>query len=190
MMFDVYFRPSVPGFRVEPYDEAPGFNIDENGKPRRERPRFDSADPRSTGSQYPDSSAMTPGPTSGLPGSWVRPQEHMVGLRVGQQRDNVEGPSFGEMRPLLQALTSTPTVNPYPALGAGPFAEVHPESVHPANRILESVFRVADSREIAQAKCHARCVPLSVGRGYGSDAPTQYRRCMRECLAQSGYFDY
>jgi hypothetical protein len=30
MMFDVYFRPSVPGFRVEPYDEVPGFNIDEN----------------------------------------------------------------------------------------------------------------------------------------------------------------
>src|SRR4029453_7086672 len=118
------------------------------------------------------------------------PQEHMVGLRVGQQRDNVEGPSFGEMRPLLQALTSTPTVNPYPALGAGPFAEGHAERVRPANRIFESVFRVADSREIAQAKCHARCVPLSVGRGYGSDAPTQYRRCMRECLAQSGYFDY
>jgi hypothetical protein len=32
-MFNVYFGPSVPGFHVKPYDEVPGFNIDENGKP-------------------------------------------------------------------------------------------------------------------------------------------------------------
>ena len=198
-MFNLYFRPYVPGFRVKPHDEVPGFNIDENGEPRRERAWLDGANPRSTGSQYPDSPAMTPSPTSGLPGSWVTPQEHIIGLRVSQQRNNVdengftqrEGSWFGEMRPLLQGLTSTPNVNPYyPALGASPFARIHPESVQPANPISESVFRVADSREIAHAKCHARCVPLSVGRGYGSDAPTQYRRCMRECLAQSGYFDY
>ena len=33
------------------------------------------------------------------------------------------------------------------------------------------------------AECHAHCVELTVGKGYGADAPQRYRRCMRECGA-------
>ena len=31
------------------------------------------------------------------------------------------------------------------------------------------------------AECHAHCVELTVGKGYDSDAPQRYQRCMREC---------
>src|SRR5258707_15885651 len=29
-MFNLFFRPYVPGFRVRPQEDVPGFNIDEN----------------------------------------------------------------------------------------------------------------------------------------------------------------
>lgn len=34
--------------------------------------------------------------------------------------------------------------------------------------------------------CHEKCVDQTVGRGYGSDAPLRYRRCMRACLKRFG----
>ena len=40
--------------------------------------------------------------------------------------------------------------------------------------------------DTAWAKCHARCVEQTVGRGL-PDSFTAYRRCMRACL---GTFDY
>ena len=160
-MFDLYFRPYVPGFRVKSHQELPGFNIGENGQPRREVPGFNV-------------------------------DENDIARR--------ESAWLGAMRPpfaTLHSLTSppastfTPTVNPYfPALGAGPFAEMHSERAQSADGSLGSIFPVADDRDAAWAKCHARCVPLTVGRGYGSGAPGRYRRCMRDRLAQSGHIDY
>jgi RHS repeat-associated protein len=39
-------------------------------------------------------------------------------------------------------------------------------------------------------QCHEMCVALTVGQGFGSDAPGRYRRCMRECLARHGIGNY
>jgi RHS repeat-associated protein len=37
--------------------------------------------------------------------------------------------------------------------------------------------------------CHEKCIAQSVGRGYGSDAPAIYWKCMRNCLRSKG-IDY
>jgi len=55
---------------------------------------------------------------------------------------------------------------------------------------ISSAPLAADGRDAAWAKCHARCAPRFVGRGYGPETPKLYRRCMRECMAESGYVDY
>ena len=34
-MFNLFWRPYLPGFHVRPHDDVPGFNIDQNGLPRR-----------------------------------------------------------------------------------------------------------------------------------------------------------
>lgn len=47
----------------------------------------------------------------------------------------------------------------------------------------------ADGPDTAWAKCHARCVEQTVGRGL-PDSFTAYRRCMRACLNSMGIFDY
>lgn len=39
-------------------------------------------------------------------------------------------------------------------------------------------------------QCHNECVDLYIGRGYGSDAPLLYRRCVRECMAAAGCHNY
>jgi RHS repeat-associated protein len=38
--------------------------------------------------------------------------------------------------------------------------------------------------------CHEKCSAETVGRGYGSDAPGLYRKCMRKCLASKGVSNY
>jgi hypothetical protein len=73
-MFNLFFRRYVPGFRVGP-DGVPGFDIDDNGLPRRATASFDSSLPDPASQQYPDA-AQTQTPPSisfGLPGaaSWV-----------------------------------------------------------------------------------------------------------------------
>jgi hypothetical protein len=35
-MFNVFAQTGLPGFRVRPQDDVPGFDIDENGMPRRD----------------------------------------------------------------------------------------------------------------------------------------------------------
>jgi len=219
-MFNLFFRPYVPGFRVEPHQEVPGFDIDQNGVSRREWAWFDGGSPRSTSSQYPDSApaltadriefpmsdlthSVQPNRLAGLPAFRVTPQDDMVGFRVGQQVpgfnfdengiDRRERPWFGQYPSSAQAPTPTPD-GPVSGLfaykAAAPFTEMHPESVQPADGSLGGVSRVANDREVALAKCHVRCVAQTVGRGLGPEAPQQYRRCMRECMAQSGHFDY
>ena len=47
-MFNPFFRPYVPGFNVRPQDDVPGFNLDENGVPRREKAWFDGMNPGAT----------------------------------------------------------------------------------------------------------------------------------------------
>ena len=62
-MFNIFSQTGVPGFRVRPEDDVPGFNIDENGLPRRESPWSDGMRPGSVTPQYPDpAQALTPAP--------------------------------------------------------------------------------------------------------------------------------
>jgi hypothetical protein len=88
-MFNLFFRPYVPGFRVGP-DVVPGFNIDDNGLPRRTNASFDGTLPDSAAQQYPDA-AQTQTPPSisfRLPGaeSWVL-STPPPGFRVSPQDD-------------------------------------------------------------------------------------------------------
>jgi hypothetical protein len=88
-MFNLFFRPYVPGFRVGP-DGLPGFNIDDNGLPRRSTASFDGTLPDSAAQQYPDATqTQTPPSISfGLPGAegWVL-STPPPGFRVSPQDD-------------------------------------------------------------------------------------------------------
>jgi hypothetical protein len=46
-MFNVFSQTGLPGFRVRPQDDVPGFDIDENGLPRRDRTWSDGTPPGS-----------------------------------------------------------------------------------------------------------------------------------------------
>jgi hypothetical protein len=91
-MFNPFFRSYLPGFRVGP-DDVPGFNIDDNGLPRRANASFDNTLPDSAAQRYPDA-AQTQSPPSisfRLPGAedWVlsAPLLGSPGFRVSPQDD-------------------------------------------------------------------------------------------------------
>ena len=105
-MFNLFFSRYVPGFRVGP-DGVPGFDIDDNGLPRRAIASFSGTLPDSASQQYPDAeqypdaapTQTSPSISFGLPGaaSWVLPTP-LPGFRVSPQGDvpgfNV-GPQYG-----------------------------------------------------------------------------------------------
>jgi len=95
-MFNLFFRPYVPGFRVG-LDSVPGFDIDDNGVPRRAAPSFGGTLPDSASQQYPDAAQIQTPPSIsvGLPGagSWVLPTP-LPGFRVSPQ-DDVPGFNVG-----------------------------------------------------------------------------------------------
>ncbi|MBA2932597.1 RHS repeat protein [Sphingomonas sp. CGMCC 1.13654] len=67
-----------------------------------------------------------------------------------------------------------------------PFADVAAAGIF----ITTIVLTTNCSEEEARKECHEKCVELTVGHGYGSQAPIRYRKCMRDCLAKSGYHNY
>jgi hypothetical protein len=102
-MFNPFFRPYLPGFRVGP-DGVPGFNIDNNGLPRSANTSFDDTLPDSAAQRYPDAAqAQTPpsisfslpgaegwvlsAPLIGSPGFRVSPQDDVPGFNVGPRDD-------------------------------------------------------------------------------------------------------
>jgi hypothetical protein len=88
-MFNFFFSRYVPGFRVGP-DGVPGFDIDDNGLPRRAIGSFSGTLPDSASQQYPDAAPTQTSPSSsfGLPGaaSWVLPTP-LPGFRFSPQGD-------------------------------------------------------------------------------------------------------
>ena len=99
-MVNPFFRSFLPGFRVEP-DGAPGFNLDDNGLPRRTNAWVDGTFPDSATQQYSDT-AQTQSPPSisfrlpgaegwvlstPVPGFRVSPQDDVPGFNVGPQND-------------------------------------------------------------------------------------------------------
>jgi hypothetical protein len=102
-MFTPFFRSYLPGFRVRPVD-VPGFNIDDNGLPRRVNASFDDTLPGPAARQYSDAartqtppsiSFTLPGaegwvlsaPQIGSPGFRVSPQDDVPGFNVGPRDD-------------------------------------------------------------------------------------------------------
>ena len=102
-MFNPFFRSYLSGFRVGS-DGVPGFNIDDNGLPRRANASFDDTLPDPAAQGYPDAaqakiplsiSFRLPGaegwvpsaPLIGSPGFRVGPQDDVPGFNVGPQDD-------------------------------------------------------------------------------------------------------
>jgi hypothetical protein len=91
-MFNFFFRPYVPGFRVGP-GGVPGFNVDDNGLPQHASASSDGTLPDSAAQRYLDG-AQTQSPPSisfRLPGAegWVlsAPPMGPSGLPAGPQDD-------------------------------------------------------------------------------------------------------
>jgi hypothetical protein len=99
-VFNLFWRPYVSGFRVRPPDDITGFNIDQNGLPRRGSAWSDAMLPDTVMQRYPDAAQTTEipygmsGPTAG-PGGLVQsaPSIGLAGFRVSAQ-DNVPGFNF------------------------------------------------------------------------------------------------
>lgn len=105
-MFNPFFRSYLPGFGVGP-DGVPGFNIEDNGLPRRANASLDDPLLESTGQRYPDAaqtqtppsiSFSLPGaegwvlsaPLIGSPGLRVSPRDAVPGFNVGPRDDAPE----------------------------------------------------------------------------------------------------
>jgi hypothetical protein len=91
-MFNLFFRPYVPGFRVGP-GGVPGFNVDDDSLPQHASASSDGTLPESAAQRYPDG-AQTQSPPSisfSLPGAegWVlsAPPIGSPGFPVGPQDD-------------------------------------------------------------------------------------------------------
>lgn len=104
-------------------------------------------------------------------------------LVVGSQTIPSGGPIFSSDPPPLQAGAMTP-----PWLGWMPVS--FPPPPFPPAIDRPPTPQPANDQSAAIAECHAHCVEQTVDRGLHSGAPLAYRRCMRECLAARGIYDY
>jgi hypothetical protein len=110
-MFNFFFRPYVPGFRVRP-DGVPGFNVDDNSLPQRASDSSDGTLPDLAAQRYPDAaqaqsppsiSFRLPGakgwvlsaPLIGSPGFRISPQDDVPGFNV-RPRNDVPGFNLDE----------------------------------------------------------------------------------------------
>jgi hypothetical protein len=98
-VFNLFWRPYIPGFRVRPPDDVPGFNIDQNGLPRSASAWSVAMLPDTVTQRYPDAGQveMPYGislPTAG-PERLVQspPTIGLAGFRASAQ-DNVPGFNF------------------------------------------------------------------------------------------------
>ena len=110
-MFNFFFRPYAPGFRVRP-DGVPDFNVDDGSLPQRASASSDGTLPDLAAQRYPDA-AQTQSPDSisfrlpgaegwvlsapliGSPGFRVSPQDDVPGFNV-KPRDEVPGFNLDE----------------------------------------------------------------------------------------------
>jgi hypothetical protein len=97
-MFNLFFRPYVPELRVRPLDDVPGFNVDENGLPRRANAWSGGTLPDAVTQRYPDAAqaetsysigfptplpgVRQPAPLIGLGGFRIDPQDDVPGFNV------------------------------------------------------------------------------------------------------------
>src|SRR5262245_29930283 len=65
-MFNLFFRPYMPGFNVRPENDTPGFDIDKYGVSRRERPSFERKINWSTPTMPQDVGPVWPGGSLGM----------------------------------------------------------------------------------------------------------------------------
>jgi hypothetical protein len=88
-MFNLFFRPYVPGFRVRAQNEVSGFNIDEHGFPRHETGWFGGMLPGTATVRYPEAAQPVlprtirfpiPNPEDGLAEFPIKPQDDAPGF--------------------------------------------------------------------------------------------------------------
>jgi hypothetical protein len=141
-MFNV-LPPALPGFRVRPQDDVPGFDIGENGLPRSEGPWSDGAP---TGISTPQ--AVTPVDCTAAEGTLgcMTPQGRKFAVeaplsfppRLGPEVDQShyysvpDGPSPAPREDLEQGIVNVPTPGPRdlvrPATSEGTLNEATPEA--------------------------------------------------------------
>lgn len=135
--------------------------------------------------------------TKFVPGFRVRdPKEDVPGFRVAPdnlvQRSATDLPDRGGwLSDNFLDANDRFARNPY--LGGGLASLIGQAGQYPSEQNSEwnypSQTWSANGPDTAWAKCHARCVEQTVGRGL-PDSFTAYRRCMRACLNSMGIFDY
>lgn len=155
-MFSRFWRPYVPGFRVRPHDDVPGFNIDQNGLPRRAGGWSNGMLPDAMTQRYPDAAQIempysmavpTPGsegmvqspPSIGLAGFRVSPQGYVPGFNV-RLGDGVSGFDLKDDVQQQETIWSAPTPSPDVEEPVQPASPQFPEWVYKLITMLPQVL--------------------------------------------------
>jgi hypothetical protein len=155
-VFNLFWRPFVPGFHVRPHDDVPGFNIDENGLPRRESAWSDGqlrnwVTQRSLGAAQPELpyslSLPTPSfarlvqsaPPIGLAGFHVDPQDDTPGFNV-RPGDDVPGFNLNDDSQQQETILSAPTPLPDAEEPVQPGSPQFPEWIYKLITMLPEVL--------------------------------------------------
>jgi hypothetical protein len=186
-MFNPYYRPFSPGFRVRPQQEVPGFDIiDENSAvPSASRGRTSApaleADLHENVRRAPSQLTDFAFPVAAGSDLGPRPFEADISQWLSPDRRGVNS-----------ILAKNPYFNGNLVGQTGRTGQYAGDQPSPSDNSPDSTFQIwaGTDRDAAWEKCHARCAKQTVDKGLRSDAPLLYRRCMRECMAESGYFDY
>jgi hypothetical protein len=123
-MFNFFFRPYVPGFRVRPQDGVPGFNVDENGLSPHTASQTDTL--QASDVPMPEREfVIQAAPITDLPGFRLYPQYDVPGFNV-----NEDGPP-----PYSIARADTPHVSAVPTPARESLIQAAPASGVPGFRI-------------------------------------------------------
>lgn len=145
-MFNLFWRPYVPGFRVRPHDDVPGFNIDENGLPRRESAWPDGArrnwvTQRYLGAAQPEmpyslnlptpsfAGIVQSAPSTGLAGFRAALQDDIPGFNV-RPGDDVPGFNLNDDAQQQETILSAPTPLPDAEEPVPPASPQFPEWIY------------------------------------------------------------
>jgi RHS repeat-associated protein len=186
IMFNFVPQTDLPGFRVGLPEDPPGFRIDQNGSVRRMLGGSPSA-PAVDYDPYGNARLTTLLPTDlGYPGNAGSGLHLRAFDPIGSRWPSRD--PFGEN---TVAKTFYPYVRWNPVSQPDPTGQSAVEQPSTSQNNLGSTSQMfaANGSDAAWEKCHAICVPQTIGRRL-PDALGSYRKCMRACLISQGVFDY